>query len=107
VLGAKICVPLLWFVEVATALVTLERRKKLAPEARAKALAVLDSMKFTVDEDGHRFAFTKVSELVALHGLAAYDAIYLELSLRERIQRGRVRETQFGQEFPAAWCRGA
>lgn len=82
--GAQVSVPALWFVEVANALLVLERRKKLKPDERAEALSTLRALNLTVDQEGHRLAFTKVSELASLHGLSAYDASYLELALRER-----------------------
>ncbi|MEI6356595.1 MAG: type II toxin-antitoxin system VapC family toxin, partial [Verrucomicrobiota bacterium] len=81
----RVLVPALWAVEVADALLVLERRKKLRPDERIEALATLQALNASVDEDGHRFVFTKVSELAVVHGLSAYDASYLELALRERL----------------------
>lgn len=83
--GTRVLVPALWAVEVANALLVLERRKKLRPDERIEALATLQALNASVDEDGHRFVFTKVSELAVAHGLSAYDASYLELALRERL----------------------
>jgi predicted nucleic acid-binding protein len=83
--GARVVVPALWAVEVANALLVLERRKKLRQDERLEALATLLALNAAVDEEGHRFAFTKVSELALAHGLSAYDASYLELALRERL----------------------
>ena len=83
--GARVVVPALWFLEIANALLVLERRKKLKRNERLEALASLQALNPVVDEEGHRFAFTKVSELAVAHGLSVYDATYLELAQRERL----------------------
>ena len=83
--GVRAVIPTLWPVEVANALLVLERRKKLKRDERLEALSTLKALNADVDEEGHRFAFTKVAELAEQHGLSAYDAIYLELALRERV----------------------
>ncbi len=83
--GVQLVVPSLWPVEVANALLVLERRKKLKRDERLDALASLKALNVSVDEEGHRFVFTTVSELAERHGLSAYDATYLELALRERL----------------------
>lgn len=86
--GTRVVVPALWKVEVANALLVLERRKKLRRDERIEALATLQALNASVDEEGHRFAFTTVPELAVTHGLSAYDASYLELALRERLPLG-------------------
>ena len=71
--------------EVANALLVLERRKKLKRDERLEALEMLRALNADVDEEGHRFAFTRVTELAEQHGLSVYDATYLELALRKRV----------------------
>jgi predicted nucleic acid-binding protein len=83
--GMRFAVPALWFLEVANALLVLERRRKLRSEERVDALEVLRALEPIVDDRGHDLAFTKVSGLAAKHGVSVYDACYLELALRERI----------------------
>ncbi|MFN8546240.1 MAG: type II toxin-antitoxin system VapC family toxin [Candidatus Binatia bacterium] len=83
--GARPVVPTLWFLEVANALLVLERRKKIRSEERATALRTLHGLDPEVDDAGHRLAFNKVSELATLHDLSIYDACYVELALRERL----------------------
>lgn len=83
--GASFLVPALWLLEVANALLVLERRKKIHSQERAEALETLRALEPLVDLEGYRLAFTKVSELATRHGLSVYDAIYVELALRERV----------------------
>ncbi len=83
--GTRLVVPTLWLTEVANALLVLERRKKLKEEERLQALTTLGGLNAVVDESGHCFTFTRVSELAVTHGLTVYDATYLELAQRERI----------------------
>lgn len=83
--GVRPMVPTLWSVEVSNALLVLERRKKLKKDERLEAVAMLRALNADVDEVGHQFAFTRVTELAEKHGLSVYDATYLELALRERV----------------------
>ena len=48
-------------------------------------MARLSGLNLIVDESGHRFTFTRVSDLASTHSLTVYDATYLELAQRERI----------------------
>lgn len=83
--GVTLIVPALWFLEMANALLVLERRKKLKASERHEALSVLRALKTKPDLEGVILAFGKVSELAEHHGLSIYDATYLELALREQI----------------------
>lgn len=83
--GACLVVSALWPVEVANALLVLERRKKLKRDERLDALATLQALNVSGDEEGHWFALTKISELAEQHGLSAYDVTCLELALREHL----------------------
>jgi predicted nucleic acid-binding protein len=80
-----VVVPGLWFVEVANALLVLERRKRLTAAERREALDRLFQLRPTPESDGVRLAFSKTSELAATHGLSVYDATYLELAQRRRL----------------------
>ncbi|MEP6834164.1 MAG: type II toxin-antitoxin system VapC family toxin [Gemmatimonas sp.] len=80
--GTPVIVPALWFVEVANALLALERRKKLRTEERLTALAALRDLNISVDQEMSALAFTQVSVLASELTLSVYDAVYLELALR-------------------------
>lgn len=83
--GARFAVPALWLLEVANALLVLERRRKLEAEERSEALETLLALGPTIDDDGARNASGRVSDLAREHDLSVYDATYLELSLRTKL----------------------
>lgn len=57
----------------------------MAAVQRQAALERLTALRFTVDEEGARHAFGKISELAEKFGLTIYDATYLELALRRSL----------------------
>ena len=83
--GTTVVVPALWPVEMANALIVLERRKRLTAEERAAALNALRSLAFTVDHEMSALAFTRLSQLANELALSVYDAAYLELALRLKL----------------------
>jgi predicted nucleic acid-binding protein len=83
--GATVVVPGLWFLEMANVLLLAQRRKRLTAAQRQAALQKLAAMQLTVDEEGARQAFNKISELADSNGLTIYDATYLELALRRSL----------------------
>jgi len=83
--GAVVHVPALWPLEVANALLVLQRRAKLTDMERLQALGALQSLSLTVDHEASSLAFTKLSKLGAEHRLSVYDAAYLELALRKKL----------------------
>ena len=85
VAGAAVVVPTLWFFEIANVLLIAERRKKLTAAQRKTARKSLEALSLTVDEEGHRSAFHKISEISDKYGLSIYDGTYLELALRRKL----------------------
>ncbi len=83
--GTAVVVPALWPVEIANALLVLERRKRLTAEERAAALGALRSLAFTVDPEMSALALTRLSQLASELALSVYDAAYLELALRLKL----------------------
>ncbi len=81
--GLPFAVPMIWVFEVANTLVMLTRRKRLAPEECASARLLLRRLVPVVDSDGPSLALGEISELAQKHSLSAYDAAYLELTLRK------------------------
>ena len=75
-------IPNLWFVEVANALLTAERRNISDRQAAARFLADLDALPITVDSWAPTALRAEVLNLGRLHNLTAYNATYLELALR-------------------------
>jgi len=83
--GAAVVVPTLWFFEIANVLLIAERRKKLTAAQRKAALKSLEALTLNIDEEGHRSAFRKTSEISDKYGLSIYDGTYLELALRRKL----------------------
>ena len=75
-------VPTLWMFEVANALLVLLRRKRIDSEHYDRARRDLIDLVPVVDDECSRFALDRTSELAKKYALSAYDATYLELSLR-------------------------
>ena len=80
--GTWVVVPALWPLELANALVVLERRKKLTTQDRIDAFSALRSLVFAVDHEMPALAFTVLSQLASELVLNVYDAAYLELAVR-------------------------
>jgi predicted nucleic acid-binding protein len=76
-------VPCLWPLEVSNVLVTAERRKRITRAKVTRFLQLLGEFPITVDAEGVASVFTEVLSVAREHDLSAYDAAYLELSLRE------------------------
>jgi predicted nucleic acid-binding protein len=75
-------VPALWFLEVANALLSGERRGRLPAAVSAEALGLLRRLPIEADD---RSGFPLAANLLALaraYRLSAYDAAYLEVAQR-------------------------
>lgn len=86
--GATLEVPALWPLEVANALIVLVRRRKLTESERQAGLGWLRGLRLRLDHDMASLAFSRLSELAAVHHLSVYDAAYLELALRRKLVLG-------------------
>jgi predicted nucleic acid-binding protein len=75
-------VPSLWPLEVANALLMGERRKRSTPDETVKSVQFLDSLPIAVDDATGVQAFGHTLHLARAHNLSAYDAAYLELTMR-------------------------
>jgi predicted nucleic acid-binding protein len=80
---AQFYVPTLWMFEVANALLVLLRRRRIDPKQYAQARQHLAQLCPIVDDETSRLALGPTSELAQKYSLSAYDATYLELSLRK------------------------
>jgi predicted nucleic acid-binding protein len=83
--GAELVVPSLWPLEVANALLVLERRRKLTAGHRREALRLLGTMPVALDHDGLSRAFGDLSDLAHRESLSLYDASYLEVAIRRAL----------------------
>ena len=72
--------PQLWWAELRNALLTAERRGRSTPATTDAALAAIETLPVQLDHEPHG---PMVLRLAREHALTVYDALYLELALRE------------------------
>ena len=73
--------PALWWVEVRNVLLIAERRGRLTPQDTLVALRAIEELHISLD---HAPDGAAVLRLARTHRLTAYDAMYLELSIRQQ-----------------------
>ncbi len=78
-------VPSLWPWEMMNALAVAVRRQRITPEKAAKFLTLLSNFDFRIAESPVIVEMARLSALAVQHKLTAYDAAYLDLSLRLRL----------------------
>ena len=76
-------VPAVWKLEVANALLALQRRGNISEKAAKTAATLVGDLVVTVHQD--RLAIPALLEFAARHSLSAYDASYLDLALSLRL----------------------
>ena len=72
-------VPTVWPLEVANALIVLQRRGNISEKAAMTAADLLGSLVVTVHQD--RLTIPELLVFASRHRLSAYDASYLDLAL--------------------------
>jgi len=77
-----VSVPAHWMLEVVNALLTAERRKRIAPADVHHATGILRQLPIRTDTETDAQAGQQTLELARQHTLSIYDAAYLELALR-------------------------
>jgi predicted nucleic acid-binding protein len=80
--GASILVPAIWSLEVANGILSGERSKRLNQPEIHRFSTLLQSLIVIQDVQPVDEQLTNVLPLACDYGLSAYDAAYLELSLR-------------------------
>jgi predicted nucleic acid-binding protein len=79
-------VPALWRFEVPNGLQMAVRRKRVDTEFRDRALMHLATLAIAIDSESEAQAFAATVGLADRHGLTVYDASYLELAQRRRLE---------------------
>jgi predicted nucleic acid-binding protein len=74
--------PALWQLEMANLLLVAERRKRITPAMHKQITEALDVLPITVQSPLTRGQRSDVIHLARRYALTAYDAAYLELSVR-------------------------
>ena len=80
--GSEAIVPALWTLEVSHGLLVAERRGRLEPQAADRFIPMLLALPIAVEPGSRSAAFGDIRRLARTHRLSAYDAAYLELSVR-------------------------
>lgn len=75
-------VPALWFVEITNGLAMAERRNRLSKAEISEALRLAATLLLAVDQPFSLIWHEAVLDLTRAHRLTAYDATYLELTMR-------------------------
>ena len=75
-------VPSLWPLEIASALQTGVKRKRIDAAYRDSTLKRLLRLPIEIDPDTSEYAWTTTLKLADMHQITVYDASYLELALR-------------------------
>jgi predicted nucleic acid-binding protein len=75
-------VPTIWYVEVVNGLLVAERSRPSDPSRSLRFLGELAALPIIEDRVGASSVQSEVLALGRRYGLTAYDAVYLELSLR-------------------------
>ena len=78
-------VPAIWPLEVANALLTAERRKRVTTAQVTTFLQVIKDLPISVDSTPVALAFDRILSLAREQNLTEYDASYLELAIRESL----------------------
>ncbi len=76
-------VPSLWRLEVASALIVGERRKRGDEAQTTRFLARLEQLPIVIDDQTDAQAWSQTIRLARSHKLSVYDAAYLEIALRQ------------------------
>jgi len=82
--GHTVLVPAIWSLELANAVLAGERRKRLNPSEIKTFTNLLENLPIVQDAQSVSESIHAVLPLARVHGLSAYDAAYLELSIRRR-----------------------
>jgi len=80
--SAVAIVPSLWSLEVTNVLLVAERRQRLTPAQTTRAITLLQALPITIDSLTAQQAMAHTLALGRNYNISAYDAAYLELSMR-------------------------
>ena len=81
--GKQILIPAVWGLEIANAILVGERQKRLGQPEIQLFTALLANLALTQDALSANQSIKDVLPLAREYGLSAYDAAYLELSIRQ------------------------
>ena len=82
--GDRVLVPAFWCSEILNSLLVSERKRRISAAQSQAFLADLAALRPTLDDCPLQRVFQDIQVLCRQHGLAPYDALYIELALRSR-----------------------
>jgi predicted nucleic acid-binding protein len=83
-------VPLVWAAEVGNALMSGERRGRITSLQIEQSLEVIARLDITTDKDNVTGRLLHLLQVARAHRLSLYDAIYLDLAMREHLPLATV-----------------
>jgi predicted nucleic acid-binding protein len=78
-------VPAIFWTELVNVLLVAERRGRLSRENAQEILQLMQQLPIAIDPTPTKDTTASVLQLGRQHGLAAYDAAYLELAIRQEL----------------------
>ena len=75
----------MWHLELANALASSERNRRITPARISEFIALISGLPIVIDEQTPNFALSAVLDLARRERLSAYDASYLELAMRRGV----------------------
>jgi predicted nucleic acid-binding protein len=83
--GTTVVVPAVWPLEIANAMLSAERKKRINVAQATAFLGRVKAFPILVDSIPIERGFDQILSVGRQHGLTAYDAAYLELALRQAL----------------------
>lgn len=80
---SEVWVPSLWGLELVSAIMNAERRKRLTTQHRIEVLQNAAGLPLRIDRDTPTVA--ELGDLASEHNLTAYDAVYFDLARRRKL----------------------
>jgi predicted nucleic acid-binding protein len=78
-------VPAFWFIEVTNVMALAERKRRITPVQSDAFIVYLGKLDIQSDLEGPSRAFQHVLPLCRAYQLTSYDALYLDLALRQNL----------------------
>lgn len=78
-------VPVLWWYEVANALLMAQRRRRISEADRLAMIQLYERLPIHADAHVTVHTIRQIQSLALSHRLSAYDAAYLELAMRKNL----------------------
>ncbi len=86
----EICIPELWWYEIASVLSAAVKRNRIGRSEAVDIIGLFKEYRFLTDQSHGDKYVERLVELALLHDLSAYDAAYLELTLRRNAVLGTL-----------------